>query len=154
MTDITISSITSRISSLSKLVSGVHDSIDPPPPAIVSANLPLSIVFTGESSSDDGNEYGDDLTLISRVFLLQIFALSIMSGTPSNRESVVRPIIDAARSLFDGYPTLDDLPFVVRSKVLGDSGPAILPEYGGKFIGTEIRLQVTYLVPRIYLHGE
>jgi len=39
---------------------------------------------------------------------------------------------------------------IERTLVLGDSGIVILPEWDGKFIGFEVRLQVAEVIARTY----
>jgi hypothetical protein len=74
------------------------------------------------------------------------------------RETRCRPLIVWLRDRLASYPLLATVaagaPVHVagleRTLVLSDSGIVILPEWDGKYIGVEFRLQVTEIIARTY----
>ncbi len=153
MTDIVIGDITERICAVGREVPGIKIAIDPAPPVISSGDLPALWVFTDPAKYDD-EEYGPEAILTTRMFRIQIAVLTIQEGDPLTRESRCRPLLDGVVRKFQSLSTLRNLPFVNSHRVTSDSGIVILPEYGSKFIGFEVRLEVEYLYQRVYESGE
>jgi hypothetical protein len=58
------------------------------------------------------------------------------------------------RDTLAAYPSLEGTTGVQEMVVNGISGPVILPEYGGKFIGFEARVTVRMRFARTFAQGE
>lgn len=153
MTDLTLHEIAQRLSEIGGDVVGIRRAFDPPPPKLDSGDLPALWIFTDRSSIDAET---DGIVNTSRTFRIQVAVLTLSEGDPYTRETRCRPLLDLVSSKFQGTPTLRNLPFVrpMGASVLSDSGIVILPEFGGQFIGFEVRLQVQHFVNRSFEEGE
>ena len=153
MAPITIDDVSKRIVQIAGTVAGIKRTYDPAPPNMLSDDLVCSWVFTDPAQYLD---FEDDENVIQtvRIFRIQTACLTIAQGDPYNRETIVRPLIDTMVRKFQGYSTLNNLSFVRSHRVVSDSGVVILPEYGGQFIGFEVRLSVEYLYDRVFEPGE
>lgn len=147
ITNTTVDDICDALIAIGATVTGVTSAIDPPPANPTTAVLPLLYVFTGPATVLE-DEHGETWDTLVRQFRLQVAVIPTGQGDPNTRETLVRPLIDAAVDKFRSYPQLNGLKFVERLRVVSDSGVAILPEYGGKFIGFEVRLEVQYIQRR------
>lgn len=152
-TNTTVADISARIALLGSAATGIQKAIDPPPANPSTAVLPLLYVFTGSADYAE-NEEGEGWDMLTRAFRLQVAVIPTAQGDPNTRESLVRPLLDATVNQLRSYPGLNGLPFVKKMRVRSDSGVAILPEYGAKFIGFEVRLEVSYLQKRAFARGE
>lgn len=153
MTAIIISDITARIVQIAGTVAGIKKVYDPGPPNLVSDDLVCTWVYTDPAQYLDFDDDENQIQTV-RLFRIQTACLTIAQGDPYSRESTVRPLIDTMVRKFQGYSTLNNLPYVRSHRVVSDSGVVILPEYGGQFIGFEVRLSVEYLYERVYAPGE
>lgn len=135
------------VTTLGAAVSGIKRAFDPPPPKLDSADLPALWCFTGAAVNDD-EELGEDLILTRRSFRVQVAIIATGQGNPATREQLCRPLIEAVREKYYTTSSLRNLAWIQDVRVLGDSGIVVLPEYGGQFIGFEVRLEVTYVQKR------
>lgn len=135
-------------------VSGILTAKDPPPAQIDTAQLPCLFVFTGEASCDWELLGDPDVGVESRTYRVQVAVVPRNQATPETRETRCRPLIGAVRDALASRPSLGGVTGVLNSVVTGDSGVAILPEYEAKFIGFEVRLEVTEIIARTYSAGE
>lgn len=136
-----------------KTANGIYDGSDPPPPKIDSAQLPFVYCLTrdGEYNWTQGGTFiGEEI----REFAIQVAVLPTSLGSPDEREPRCRVLIDAVRDVLAGYPSLGGTAGVIDTTVMGATGPAILPEFGGKFIGFEMRLSVRMVFKRSFADGE
>ena len=154
MTDI-ITSICAKIAEIGKTISGINvDGVfDPPPANLQTAELPAMFVWTG-TATHDKSILGEDFIETTRRFYLQVAVIPTGQGDPNTRETLVRPLIEATLSAFRFHPQLEGLDWVEEVVIASDSGVIVLPEYGGKFIGFEIPLDVKYFTPRTYAANE
>jgi len=143
-----IADICSGIAVIGGEVSGIKTVFDPLPASVESAHLPALWVFTGPSQQVE--ELSGHLPITRRIFRVQIAVLPNGQSTPQEREIRCRPLIDAVWAQFRSYPFLGGVDFVHSSRPLSDSGIVILPEFGGKFVGFELRLEVEYIEPVTY----
>lgn len=118
--------------------------IDPPPDMLDGVHLPACYVLTSGANDQTDN---DDFYLETRVYRLQCPIVTKGDATARVRESRIRPLIRKIKELFSGYQSLN-LPSVRSVRVLGDSGIVMIPEYGAKFVGFEVRIEVTEIVTR------
>jgi hypothetical protein len=154
MTDI-ITSICGKLALVGHEITGINSNgvYDPPPVNLQTANLPALFVWTGTATHDEDN-LGESLVETTRRFYAQVAVIPTGQGDPNTRETLIRPLIEAALAAYRKHPKLYGLEWVARVKVGSDSGVIILPEYGGKFIGFEISLDVVYITPRTYASSE
>lgn len=152
MTDI-LSNISSRLILLGAEVTGIRRAVDPPAPSLDSGDLPAMWIFTDPATHAEG-EIDEETTSSVRMFRLQVAVLTLGEGDPHTRESRCRPLLDLVLKKFRGVPSLRNLAFINLASVVGDSGIVILPEYGSRFIGFEIRIRVRYYEPRNFEPGE
>jgi hypothetical protein len=130
---------------------GITAAEDPPPATLDTAKLPLLYTFTGPAQYTD---LGDDFVIETRDYRVQVAVLPFGEASPQLREARVRPILVAVRTLYFSYPALGGVVGVQSALPLGDSGVVILPEWGGNYIGFELRLQVIEYAPRSFAEGE
>jgi hypothetical protein len=145
--------ISSELVKIGKSVTGIVSAIDPPPANPDSAKLPFLYVFSGNAQHDE-ERLGESYVETKRVFRIQVAIVPTGQGDPNTREAKCRPILDAVVQKYQSYATLSSLDFVERIKTLTDSGIVVLAEYGYKFIGFEIQIEVTYFSQRNYAATE
>jgi hypothetical protein len=114
---------------------------DPPPPALDTASLPALYVWTGPAQYS-ASQLGADFTLETRLYRVQVAVAPEGEASPELLETRARPILTAVRDLYLGWPQLNRTTWIQSSAPISDSGVIILPEYGGNFVGFELRLQV------------
>lgn len=150
MTDM-ISNICAKIALIGAEITGINANgvFDPPPVNLQTADLPALFVWTGTATHDE-SVMGEGFVDTTRRFYLQVAVIPIGQGDPNTRESLVRPLLDSALTVFRKYQNLKGLEFVEKVVVGSDSGVIVLPEYGGKFIGFEIPIDVKYFALRTY----
>lgn len=147
-----ISIICARLETLCGALTGLQV-FDPPLPNLETGHLPALWFFTGQAD-DDSVAAGPKLIVVNRTIRAQLAIIPTGQGNPRERESLCRPWIQTVKTHLAKYPRLNRLDFVRNMVVTGDSGVVLLPEYGGKFIGAEIRLQITYHIQRTIAPGE
>lgn len=128
------------IARLGKEISGITSSVDSPPPAILSAKLPILYVLTGEAT--DSVAEGTLLYEV-RIFIVRVAVVSVGLASPDGRETRSRPILAAVKNEFRGRPNLGGTRGILDSKVVGDSGIRVNPDYDESFIGFDVFLNVT-----------
>lgn len=149
----TVETTPPTIISIGENVPGILTAKDPPPKAIETAQLPCLYVFTGEATNDWSILGRDDVGVVTRMYRIQVAVVPKNQATPETRETRCRPLIEAVRNEFAKYPHLG-VDGVFDAVVVGDSGPAILPEWEGKYVGFEVRLEVRSVIARSYADGE
>ncbi len=132
---------------------GIKTAYDPPPASIPSGALPALYAFTGNAPHDE-TAAGPNHVLVRRIYRVQVAALPIAQGQPSTRETTIRPLLQNVIEHFRKYPHLGKTARVRLARIVSDSGIVILPEWGGSYIGFEIRLEVQTIEPRAYSTGE
>jgi hypothetical protein len=153
MTKTILENICTGIVTVGARATAIKTYSDPPPAKLDSGDLPALCVFTGQASEDEEIE-GDHLVERTRMMRVQVPVIATGQANAEEREARCRPLMDAVSAAFRAAPSLGGTAFVQRTRVLGDSGIVILPEWGGKFVGFEVRLQVISLEPRVYAKGE
>jgi hypothetical protein len=147
MTD-QVSLIHAGIAAVGATVTGVLKTYATPP---VNLDIvPALYAFTGGMVTDE--EDGDSATE-TRVYRVQVAAIATGQGNPNTREALCRPIIESAIQEYREHFGLGGVVGVQTSKVVSDSGIVLLPEWGGKYIGFEIRLAVTTIRGVTFVHG-
>jgi hypothetical protein len=126
---------------------------DPPPPKLDTGDLPAVYTLTGPATFDHSTAGGDNRRE-TRLYRVQFALLTQAEATPQLRETRCRPWLDLARALLDSYPTLNRLAFVESARAVRDTGIIILPEYGGAYLGFEIQVNVTMILPVTYASSE
>lgn len=147
----TVCAAIAALANTNKVTLGIAIAKDPPPPDLDTASLPCLYTFTGPATYQ---EFADDFITETRLYRIQVAVLTQGEASPKLREERTRPILIATRNLYFSYPQLDSVTSVQSATPLGDSGVVLLPEWGQKFIGFELRLQVVEYVPRTYGSGE
>lgn len=128
---------------------GVKTAFDPPPVNIETGFLPALYTFLGSANHNE-TAYGPNTVMVTRTYRVQVAVIPTGQGNPNTRESQIRPLLQNVIEHYRKYPHLSRTNHVRDARVISDSGIVILPEWGGKFIGFEIRLAVTTLEPRTY----
>jgi hypothetical protein len=147
MTDI-ITQICAALVQIGAGVTGITKTFDPPKAGMPStAELPALWVFTG-GTSDDYASLGNNMVYVPRQFRVQVAVTPTGQGDPNTRESLCRPLLMAVRAAFAHHSGLS-VNWVQDMRLLGDSGIVVLPEYGGAFIGFELRLTVGTIEKRV-----
>jgi len=118
---------------------------DPPLPTLDTARLPNGWCLSGEATSeavgDDGRE-----SLETRAYRVQVATHNFGEDEPNHREQVIRALLPVAKLALRQAALAIDVTGVFQATVTGDSGPAILSEYGGNFVGFEVRLSVKEMI--------
>lgn len=131
---------------------------DPPPANIETAQLPCAWCFTGEAVYEEaleGESSTHKMLYVDRTYRVQVAVLPLNQATPETRETRVRPVLIAVRDRLISYsPSLGGTAGVLEARVQGDSGVAVLPEYGGKYLGFEVRIGVRSILAIEYAEGE
>ena len=148
----TIGEICYRAAQIGGAVSGITSWNDPPLSAYDTAHLPTLYVLLGQAVN--GRELGSGLTLETRQLRIQVPVSFVTASTPQQIETESRALIPALKTAFLARPNLGGLDGIQDVMVLGDSGTIILPEYGGQFIGFEIRIQFEYISSFAYVDSE
>lgn len=105
----------------------------------------IPALYSLTSSATRTNQFGEREEYLTRVYRVQVAVVPTGQATPTEREKLCRDLLEKVRKQFNRFPRLNDCNGVFTAKVIGDSGVVILPEFGMKFVGFEIRLQVTYV---------
>lgn len=145
--------ICSALVDVGRTATGITTAFDPPPPGLESGALPALYVFTGQGVPEDTLP-GSLLVKMTRSFRMQVAVIPTGQGDPKTRETLCRPLIDAVYAAIWAHPRLDKLARVRSAKATSDSGVVILPEWGMKFIGFEVRIEVVTIEPRTVAKGE
>lgn len=143
------------IKSIGQTITGLITVFDLAPEKLDSAELPALYPLTSQASYNQAVK-GESMVEVVRVYRVQVPVIPIGLANPQTRESMCQPLIESVVNKYQGYPTLNNCAFVRANgvSVLSDSGIVVLPEWGAKYVGFEIRLQVIYYVPRTYAAGE
>ena len=158
MTD-EISLISQAIKEIGEECSGIITSFNIAPAVLDTAHLPALYPLTG-ASVDSESTYGETIDHSIRTFRVQVAVLPIGQANAEERETSCRPLLSEVRKVFKSHPALrslispDGVPGIQRSRVISDSGIVVLPEWGAKYVGFEIRLQVEYTVERVFSSNE
>ena len=148
-----IEAIFAKIQEIGAGVSGITTAYDPPPVELPSDMLPALYAFTGQASYNK-SALGPKMLEVTREIRVQVAVIPTGQGDPNTREKDCRPLIDATVAAYQQHPELKKLARVREANVLSDSGVVLLPEWGMKYIGFEIRLQVVTTEPRSIAQGE
>ena len=154
MTDM-LTNICAHLAEIGAEISGInpHGVFDPPPANLNTADLPAVFIWTGTATHNEGS-LGENLIESTRRFYLQVAVIPTGQGDPNTREALVRPLIEATLTTLRQHPKLKGMEWVEKLTAGSDSGVILLPEYGGKFIGFEIPLDITYIALRTYASNE
>ena len=112
------------------------------PEKLDTAEIPAQYTLTG--SANETNEFGEREEYVVRVYRVQVSVIPTGQANPTEREQLGRELLERCRKQLKRFTQLNDCPRVYEHRVLGDSGIVILPEFGMKYVGFEIRLEVTY----------
>lgn len=149
MTD-QINLVCTGIQTIGTGITGITKAFATPPAGLETAELPALFAFTGGMTPTDEDSSSVTET---RTYRVQVAVLPTGQGDPNTREEKCRPLLEAAVGAFREHFGLGGVEGVQHSQVLSDSGVVVLPEWGGKFIGFEIRLAVTTIRDRHFAHG-
>jgi hypothetical protein len=125
------------------------------PAKLDTAELPALYSLTGSAQYNESAR-GETWEEVTRLYRIQVPVVPTGQATPELRESLCQPLIEKVVYTFNEYPTLNNCANVRANgvSVLSDSGIVVLPEWGAKYVGFEVRLQVIYDVPRVFAPGE
>lgn len=124
---------------------------DPPPVAMDSIKLPAAYIFTG--SADYDTEASADQYMEARAYEVHCAIGAEAQMNENIRERHARALIPAIQARLMKYQNLG-VAQVLYIRVTSDSGPIVLPEYGGLYVGFIINLTVNELITRTYATGE
>jgi hypothetical protein len=145
----TVAAAIVRLADTNKGALGLATAKDPPPATLDTAVLPCLYVWTGPGQYS-AVSLGSDAVMETRLYRLQVAVAPEGEASPEFLEARTRPILVAVRDLYFGWPQLDATDWVQTSAPASDSGVILLPEYGGKYVGFELRLEVQEHIKRIY----
>ena len=130
---------------IAKTAAGVTAGFYPPPPQLDTVSLPAVFAFTGSGSYKlDETE----IFQVTRIFRVQVACLPTGQGNPKDREEQIPPLIVNVAHALNAKQYTHHLDFVEEIRVVNDSGLVILPEWGAKFIGFELQVEVKYFERR------
>jgi hypothetical protein len=145
-----ISLVCTGIQAIGAAVSGITKAFDVPPAGLDTAELPALYAFTGPMTPE---EEDSSFVTETRIYRVQVAVLPTGQGDPNTREALCRPLIEATVAAYRSHYGLGGVAGVQTARVVSDTGVVLLPEWGGKFIGFEIRLAVTTIRDREYARG-
>lgn len=148
MTD--IADICARIVQIGTNISGIVSASDPPSLNLDTFEMPHLMVFAGPSTDDEG-QGGDDFTVETRLYRVVVAAMPHGQGVTLEAEALGRSLIQAVKEYFRARKSLENLEGVQHTRVLGDSGIIRIGEYDGKYLGFEVRLEVSLYVAKTYV---
>lgn len=148
-----IEQICSTLADIGREAAGICTVFDPPPPNLESGALPALYVFTGSATHNDA-ALGPNLVQVTRTLRVQVAVIPTGAGDPKTRESACRPLLDAVMAAYWKHPHLNQTARVRSARVVSDSGVVLLPEWGMRFIGFEVRVEVVTIEPRAIAKGE
>jgi hypothetical protein len=137
------------LAAANKAALGIETAKDPPPAALDTALLPCLYVWTGPAQYS-AVDLGSDYVLETRLYRVQVAVAPEGEATPEMLEARTRPILTAARDMYFSWPQINATTWVQTSQPISDSGVILLPEYGSKFVGFELRVQVSEHIKRTY----
>ncbi|HZU86597.1 MAG TPA: hypothetical protein VFF78_03870 [Anaerolineaceae bacterium] len=150
MSDIdVISAVCSGIQEIGIQVAGINTSYSLPPDTLETSSLPALYPLTGQARHDN-DALGRGMVMVVRNYSVQVALQAIAQGVSTEIEQQCREMINSVCLAFRKHPMLNGTPGVLKSIIISDSGPAILTEWGGKYIGFEIRLEVSTAEPADY----
>jgi hypothetical protein len=143
-TDIIPALIVDEIAGPTQLPGVIVAASDPPPQNMESNTLPHLYVFTGEADYDTETLGEDDQWLEIRMFRIQVAVMTMAQSNPEAREARIRSVLKSVQRALAYTDKFDYTDHVYDYSFLGDSGPAILPEWESRYLGFEIRLQIQW----------
>lgn len=129
------------------------------PEKLDSVELPALYTLTGSATNDE-QMLGEKEERITRMYRVQVAVVPIGLATPTLRETKCRELLELVSKQLSKHPFLKNTADstsnlgVEEARVVGDSGIVILPEFGQKYVGFEIRLSVIYIQERAFADGE
>lgn len=148
-----IDAICAALADIGGDVTGIVKAFDPPPPNLDGGVLPALYVLTGQAQHDD-LRLGADNVLVTRDLRVQVAVIPTASGDPNTRERICRPLLEAVTAAYRSHPHLKGLARVREMRVASDSGIVLLPEWGARYIGFELRIAVITVETRSIARGE
>jgi hypothetical protein len=150
---VTVVSVPAALASVVAVSTQVKKGVDPPPPVIDTADLPLAYVLTRDATHDWQTE-GEHRMRLEREYVVRVPVLGTGSGTPDQRETMCRPVLNDVVQTIAKYPQLGLTQGVNRAWVVRDSGIVVLPDFQQKWIGFEVHVRVLESEVRTYASGE
>lgn len=147
-----IETVTAAIKTVGEGATGIVTAYNPPPAELPSGDLPALYTFTGNARHSD--ELGPNRVVVARTYRVQVAVIPTGQGDPNTREMLCQPLLDQVIDQYRKYPRLGRTARIRSARIISDSGIVLLPEWGGKYIGFEIRLEVYTIEPRTYATGE
>lgn len=147
-----LSTIRAAITELGKEIPGIESCLYPPPGTLDTATLPALYVLIGESI-DDSATLGAERILERREWRIQVAVAPYGEGNIAQIEEAAETLIPNTKAVYHNNPGLDGVNGVQNSRVIGDTGTGMLQEYGGKYVGFEVRLEVEQYVVRQITEG-
>lgn len=146
MTDV-VSDVCANLAAEGRQIEGMNAEgvFDPPRANLETAHLPALYTLTGNATHT--GELGEMDAYTSRRFNIQVAVIPTGQGDPNTREAQCRPLLEQTLKHYRAYALTARIDWVSEIKIVSDSGIVILPEYGGKFIGFQISLDVKYNQP-------
>ena len=140
------------LATIGAATAGIADADDPPPASIDSMQLPFLYVLTRDGDFN-WNLAGTYMGQETRQYAVQVAVIGTSHGFPKDREELCRPLITKLVRQYMANPHLgvDGVQEVIVRRA---TGPVILPEYGGKFIGFELTVEVQMTFARDFANGE
>jgi hypothetical protein len=117
------------------------------------AQLPALYIYTRRGVYD-WDYYGDNFGREVREYSIRLAVLPAAEATPELIEIRCRPALVAVRDRYASRPSLGNLAGVQSALITSDSGPIVLPEYGGVNIGIEFVMSVEEQFDRTFSDNE
>jgi hypothetical protein len=118
---------------------------DPPLPTLDSVKLPNGYCLTGDASDEDMGDMGGEW-LETRSYRVQVATSNFGEDEPNHREQVVRALLPVVKKALKDAARNINVLGVSEARVTGDSGPVIIGEYGGNYVGFQVTLSVKEMI--------
>jgi hypothetical protein len=119
------------------------------PATLPPGDLPCFVNFTSIATFD-WVTLGSDFNRETRIYLMRLFVRQVGQGIDGEAEELCSSFFPEIRDLFASRPSLGEVPNIMASTLLGDSGISVLAYAGEQFIGIEWRISLDEYIPRGY----
>ena len=126
------------------------------PYSITAADMPLFVNFVGNLQQvvlQGSDELAQDFQEI-RLYNLVLYLAPYGTGVQGEKFGLLSPYFDLVLAKMQAYPHLNNLPGIVNSRIVSDTGMGVVAFQDTKYFGIRFVLQVTSKTRRLLAAGE
>lgn len=142
-----------QLAVLQKQISGIKHAWAEAPNGLNASDLPAFVNFANAGKPDYA-QLGDGQYVMTRLYTMRLYVLTVGSGIAGEGERLVKPLIENTYNHFVPRPSLGGT--VHLAYIIQDSGPSRLEfQMGGQlYIGVDFTIQVSEIVEYKFARGE